>query len=120
MNSSVKKALTAVAVGSTIAVAGIASPAQAASSGPCWGAPTRTCYPTMAKAWIPWTSSWNNNGKQVWTIPKDARVDMQCWTDGVYKEGTAKWFRVKRLAYPFTTGYVPATTVASQITVGRC
>ena len=73
----------------------------------------------MSANWIPWSSP-TNSGINQWTIKKGTRVDMRCWKTGVSKLGTAKWFYVISQAYPYTRGYVPATAVASQITVGRC
>lgn len=98
---------------------GGASPAEAATSGPCYSNPSTTCRPYMSTAWAPWTTS-TSPGPQYWTIAKGTRVDMQCWTTGATRLGTAKWFRVVSQSYPFTRGYVPATAVGQQVSVGHC
>ena len=115
-----KLVLTAVTVLTfTITMFGVAAPAHAATSGPCYSNPSTTCRPTMVADWAPWTSP-TNPGPQYWTIKKGTRVDMQCWSTGATRMGTGKWFRVVSQSYPFTRGYVPATAVGQQITVGRC
>lgn len=75
--------------------------------------PFHTSY--MTKSWTPWTST-TSQGPQYWTIPANSSVSMRCWTTGVNREGTAKWFRVQSNRYPFTQGYVPATVVGNQWT----
>lgn len=121
MTLNLKKTTAAVVAATACAVAGglAASPAQAASSGSCYYAPGSICKPVMSTSWIPWMSP-TSPGTQYWTISKGTRVNMICWTTGVNRLNTAKWFKVASLAYPYTTGYVPANAVANQITVGHC
>ncbi len=45
---------------------------------------------------------------------------MKCWDTGATRLGRAKWFKVRSTVYPFTTGFVPANAVSSQIGVGHC
>lgn len=101
------------------AIGAMAGTAQAATSGPCYGAPSRTCYPTMSQPWVAWTSP-NSQGAQYWTIQAGTRVDQRCWTTGANRLGTSKWFYVISQRYPYTRGYVPANAVTQQITVGHC
>ncbi len=97
----------------------VASPAQAGVSGPCYGNPSRTCRPVMSTSWVAWASP-TSQGSNVWTIAKGTRVDQRCWTTGVSRLNTSKWFYVISQSYPYTRGYVPANAVGEQIAVGHC
>ncbi len=120
MKPDIKKALAAAMILATMAVGG-ARASEASTSGQCWVNPAATCYPTEATTWTPWVSP-TSAGSQVWPIPAGTRVDMRCWTTGVSRLGTSKWFYVRSTAYPFPSGYVPANAVAvnTQIIVGHC
>jgi hypothetical protein len=74
---------------------------------------------TMNTAWRPWSSP-TSEGSQQWTVGKGTSVQMRCWTTGVNRLGTAKWFYIRYNAYPFTEGYVPANAVSNQTIVGHC
>jgi hypothetical protein len=39
---------------------------------------------------------------------------MRCWTTGPTVDGTGKWFKVDKVAYPYTSGYVSANDVGNQ------
>lgn len=121
MAINMRKAAVVAAAAAMSAVIGAfgATPAQAATSGRCYSNPSATCYPSMSTTWTPWSSP-TSKGLQMWSISRGTRVDMQCWTTGATQLNTGKWFRVRSLAYPFTSGYVPANAVASQIVVGHC
>lgn len=85
-----------------------ALPAQAVTSGPY-----------MAQGETPeQTPGGSTLGE--WPIAKGTSVKMICWTEGPYKDGSAKWFDIQSNVYPFTAGYVPANSVASQSKVGLC
>jgi hypothetical protein len=111
--------LAAIAGALTLALAVLAAPAQAATSGPCWGNSGATCRPYMNTSFVPWMTP-DAQGAQYRTVSGGTGVDMRCWTTGAYRNGTSKWFWVRSSNYPFTSGYVPATTVSSQIVVGHC
>jgi hypothetical protein len=115
----IKKMAIAAVPAAALAAAFAASGARAATVGPCWSNPAQTCHPYMAHTWNPWSSPWSP-GPNYWPINAGTRVNQVCWTTGAYQLGTAKWFYVVSTAYPFTSGYVPANAVGSQIIVGHC
>lgn len=96
------------------------SPADAATSGRCYSAPSKTCRPSMSTTWTPWVSPTRKGSTSNWSVKSGTAVDMRCWTTGASQLGTSKWFKIKSTKYPFTTGYVPANAVKEQISVGRC
>src|SRR4051812_31550965 len=49
-----------------------------------------------------------------WPINAGQTVNMRCWTTGPTVDGTGKWFKVDKVAYPYTSGYVPANDVGNQ------
>ncbi len=76
--------------------------------------------PYMSRAWAPWTNPARSSTVGLWTISRNTKVTMRCWTTGVTRLSTAKWFYVTSKSYPYTRGYVPANAVASQAWVGHC
>ena len=119
MSKKLKKTVVAVAAAAALTVGAGATSAHAATAGPCYGNAGATCRPAMSTSWAPWNSP-NSQGAQYWTVSSGTSVDMQCWTTGATRLGTAKWFYVISQSYPFTRGYVPANAVRNQITVGHC
>jgi len=50
-------------------------------------------------------------------MPKLTPVTMKCWTDSQWWNGTNRWFKVDS---QYGLGYLIATQVSSQTTVGHC
>ena len=73
-------------------------------------------YSKESVTWTPWSNP-NNPGSAYawnWTINAGTTVRMECWTTGVVRLNTGKWFKVASQAYPFPEGYVPANAVSNQ------
>ncbi|MFI5938051.1 hypothetical protein [Actinoplanes sp. NPDC051494] len=62
-----------------------------------------------------WNEPSTNNHK--YEIPNGASLTMKCWIDNQWWKGTNRWFRIES-AYGW--GFVIATQVSNQVSVGRC
>jgi hypothetical protein len=121
MKMQTRKIITGGAIGLTALAIGLGgSPAEAATQGRCWSNSSQTCYPTMSADFRPWSSPNGSGPQDNWTIKRGTRVDMRCWTTGASQMGTSKWFSITSQSYPYSSGYVSANSVGSQIVVGHC
>ncbi len=82
------------------------------------GTPNALAYgPSYCKAPGCDLSGAPNTGQIFFSMPGGTPLTMLCWTDSQWYNGTNRWFKVSS-QYP--TGYVIATQVGAQTTVGHC
>ncbi|SDH59269.1 hypothetical protein SAMN05216553_1328 [Lentzea fradiae] len=62
------------------------------------------------------SSSANSSGIY-FEMPRLTSVTMKCWTDSQWWNGTNRWFKIDSM---YGQGYLIATQVSSQTTVGHC
>ena len=57
-----------------------------------------------------------------WTASKGTPIQMICWTDSQWYDGSNRWFEVRGSSpnFSYQEGYVPANSVGNQSSVGHC
>jgi hypothetical protein len=113
LNSYWKKAAAAVVTIGTALAIGTAAPAEAAAP--------RTNSLTNAYAA---STPYSYLRGAIWS---GAYVTMHCWEDNVWADGTNRWFKVTGPGWDPRTGraasihgFVPATRIINQVSVGHC
>jgi hypothetical protein len=97
-------AIAAAAITATATAIGLAPPALAYGPSYC---NTSTCS----------LSNSANTSGFFFEMPRLTKVSMLCWTDSQWWNGTNRWFKVDSI---YGQGYLIATQVSSQTTVGHC